>query len=69
MANPERLTEIVCNGSLVDSLSFPEESSVGVDELHNSLCAANMTVLSEQLMESLDVSAVIDEVRLDIRML
>ena len=52
-----------CNRSLTEYLDFPSESVAGVEELQTALCAADMKVLSDQLMDYLSINAVIDQVQ------
>ena len=62
LLQPDNMAGVVCNGSLTESLNFSPDSLVGVDELQSTLCATNMTALSQQLMDFLNISAVIDQV-------
>ena len=62
LLQPDNMAGVVCNGSLTESLNFFPDSLVGVDELQNTLCATNITALSQQLMDFLNISAVIEQV-------
>ena len=62
LLQPDNMEAVVCNRSLTESLDFSPDSLVGVDELQNTLCATNITALSQQLVDFLNISAVIEQV-------